>query len=84
MAAIGSISTTIGEISEISTAISSAVEEQGAATREVASNITGVTTASAETGQSAGQVLEAANELSKQSETLGKEVDDFLVKVRAQ
>ena len=84
VAAIGSISTTIGEISEISTAISSAVEEQGAATREVASNITGVTTASAETGQSAGQVLEAANELSKQSETLGKEVDDFLVKVRAQ
>ncbi len=82
--AIGSISTTIGEISEISTAISSAVEQQGAATREVAGNITGVTTASAETGQSAGQVLEAANELSKQSETLGKEVDDFLEKVRAQ
>nr|MBC8239742.1 PAS domain-containing protein [Alphaproteobacteria bacterium] len=82
--AIGSISETIGEISEISTAISSAVEEQGAATREVASNITGVTTASAETGQSAGQVLEAANELSKQSELLGREVDDFLEKVRAQ
>ncbi|NQV43693.1 MAG: PAS domain-containing protein, partial [Rhodospirillales bacterium] len=82
--AIGSISDTIGEISEISTAISSAVEQQGAATREVAGNITGVTTASAETGQSAGQVLEAANELSRQSETLGKEVDSFLVKVREQ
>jgi len=80
--AIKSISDTIGEISEISTAISSAVEEQGAATREVAGNITGVTTASAETGQSAGQVLEAANELSRQSETLGKEVDSFLLKVR--
>jgi len=82
--AIGSISDTIGEISEISTAISSAVEEQGAATREVAGNISGVTTASSEAGQSAGQVLEAANELSKQSETLGQEVDSFLEKVRAQ
>ncbi len=82
--AIKSISTTIGEISEIATAISSAVEEQGAATREVAGNITGVTTASAETGQSAGQVLEAASELSRQSETLGNEVDGFLVKVREQ
>ena len=82
--AIGSISDTIGEISEISTAISSAVEEQGAATREVAGNITGVTTASAETGQSAGQVLEAANELSRQSETLGTEVDKFLEQIRAQ
>jgi len=82
--AIQSISDTISEISEISTAISSAVEQQGAATREVAGNITGVTTASAETGQSAGQVLEAANELSRQSETLGQEVDSFLVKVREQ
>ena len=62
---------TIGEINEIATTIASAVEEQGAATKEisrnvqqaapgtndVSSNIAGVTQAAGETGQSAGQVL---------------------------
>jgi methyl-accepting chemotaxis protein len=62
----------------------SAVEEQRSATREASRNITGATTGSAETGQSADQMLEAVSELSKQSETLGKEVDDFLVNVRTQ
>jgi len=82
VAAISGISKIINEINEISTAISSAVEEQGAATQEVATNITGVTSAASETGQSASQVLEAANELSKQSETLGVEADSFLAEMR--
>lgn len=84
--AVGSIegiTKTINEISEIATAIASAVEEQSAATGEVSSNINGVTTASAETGQAATEVLTAARELSEQSESLGKEVDGFLVEVRA-
>jgi methyl-accepting chemotaxis protein len=84
--AVGSIegiTKTINEISEIATAIAGAVEEQSAATGEVSSNINGVTTASAETGQAATEVLTAARELSQQSESLGKEVDDFLVEVRA-
>ena len=80
--AIQGIGKTIGEISEISSAIAAAVEEQGAATREVAQNITGVTTASSETGHAAQQVLEAAGELSRQSEQLSTEVDKFLVEVR--
>ncbi|MBM3565292.1 MAG: hypothetical protein FJX42_04165, partial [Alphaproteobacteria bacterium] len=80
--AIQGIGKTIGEISEISSAIAAAVEEQGAATREVAQNITGVTTASSETGHAAQQVLEAAGELSRQSEQLSSEVDKFLVEVR--
>ena len=39
--------------------------------------------AAAETGHSAGQVQEAANELSQQAERLRSEVDTFLTEVRA-
>ena len=39
--------------------------------------------ASGETGQAAGQIVEAAGELSDQSETLRTEVDKFLGQVRA-
>ncbi len=97
VSAIDGISRVIGEISEISTAVASAVEQQGAATQEIArnvqqaaegtrdvsANITGVTQAAAETGTSAGQVLEAAGELSEQSEKLASAVDSFLAQIRA-
>ncbi len=82
--AIEGIGKTITEISEISTTIASAVEEQSAATEEVTANITGVTTSSGNTGEAASQVLEAAGELSRQSEHLGMQVDDFLVEIRSQ
>ena len=95
--AIKGISGTITEISEIASAIASAVEEQSAATREIAQsveqaaagtsdvsqNITGVTTGANQTGESSGQVLEAASELSKQAEMLRGQVDAFLVEVRS-
>jgi len=81
--AIEGIGATIREISEISTTISSAVEEQNASTQEVARNIQGVTTASNEAGRAAGQVLEAAGELSQQSEMLGGEVQSFMVDIRS-
>jgi methyl-accepting chemotaxis protein len=94
---IRSITTTIDRISEISSAISSAVEEQGAATQEIArnvqeaslgvgdvtTNITSVTQASAETGQASSQVLTAAQQLSEQSEHLRGDVDEFIAKIRA-
>ena len=94
--AIQDITRTIGEISEISSAIAAAVEEQGAATTEIArnveqaaagtgdvsANIGGVTQAAGNAGQSASQVLNAANELSKQSEMLKSEVDKFMAQVR--
>ena len=97
VSAIDSISKVIGEISEISTSVASAVEEQSAATQEIArnvqeaatgtkevtENIIGVTKAATETGSSASEVLEAAGELSKQSEALAGQVDSFLVQVRA-
>jgi methyl-accepting chemotaxis protein len=95
--AIAGIGKTITEINSIATTIASAVEEQGAATQEisrnvqeaskgtseVSSNISGVTQAASETGQAAGQVLGAASALSKQSETLRREVDRFLGQIRA-
>jgi methyl-accepting chemotaxis protein len=95
--AIGSITTTIGRVSEISTAIASAVEEQGAATQEisrnvqqaaqgtteVSSNIGSVTAAAEQTGTAAGQVLSSAGELQKNGTTLKTQVEEFLRTVRA-
>ena len=95
--AIRGIGTTIRQMSEIAAAIASAVEQQGAATREIAtnvqqaaqgtsdiaSNIDRVSHAASDTGAAAEQVLSAAGELSRLSETLRRDVDDFLVTVRA-
>lgn len=95
--AIRSIGATIRQMSEIATTIASAVEEQGAATREIATNvhqaaqgtgeiatnIEGVSRTAGDTGAAASQVLSAAGELSRQSETLRRDVDDFLATVRA-
>ncbi len=95
--AIKGISATIGEISEIASAIASAVEEQGAATQEisrnvqeaasgtqeVSRNIAGVTEGAGETGKASGQVLDAAKQLSQQSESLRGHVDKFLADIKA-
>ncbi len=95
--AIGSITRTIGQMSEIALSISSAVEEQGAATREIARNIQsvaagsdeishhmeGVSTAAEATGSAAADVLTNAQQLDDQAGMLRTAVEDFLVKVRA-
>jgi methyl-accepting chemotaxis protein len=95
--AIRSIGNTIGEINEVTTAIASAVEQQGAATREIArniqhaaggtsevsSNIVGVSTASAEAGSAANAVLGASSALSREAEILRSEIDMFLSNIRA-
>jgi methyl-accepting chemotaxis protein len=95
--AVQGIGQTIGRINEIATTIASAVEEQGAATQEIArnvqqasagtaevsTNIVGVTKAANDTGAASTQVLGAAGELSKQSESLRGQVDAFLSKIRA-
>ncbi|MBV8534917.1 MAG: MCP four helix bundle domain-containing protein [Alphaproteobacteria bacterium] len=97
VAAIEGISGTIGRISEIATTVASAVEEQGAATKEIArnvqqasagttevsSNITGVTRAATESGTASGQVLRAAADLAKQGEMLRAEIGRFLGDIRA-
>jgi methyl-accepting chemotaxis protein len=95
--AIQSIGGTIGEINEISTAIAGAVEQQGAATLEIArntqqaakgteqvtSNIGSVSQAASETGAAAAQVLASSEQLGRQSETLRGQVNQFLERIRA-
>ena len=95
--AIEGIGGTITKINEISTTIASAVEEQGAATQEIArnvqqaaagtqevsSNIAGVTQAASQTGAASSQVLSTSGELAKQAEVLRGEVDKFLASIRA-
>ena len=94
---IGGITETIAQMSEITVGISTAIDQQGDATREIARNIQsvaagaseisahigGVTTAAAATGKAASDVLSNARELDNQSGMLRNAVDEFLVKVRA-
>jgi methyl-accepting chemotaxis protein len=95
--AIKEISGTIERLSEISSTIAAAVEEQGAATQEisrnvqqaaqgtqqVSSNITDVQRGACETGTASSQVLSAAQLLSGDSNRLKLEVGKFLNSVRA-
>jgi methyl-accepting chemotaxis protein len=93
--AVGSIkiiSSTIGKISEISSAISAAIEEQGAATQEISGNIqrtaTGtsqvagtiseVSQAAGQTGAASSQLLSSAKQLSDSTASLQSEIDGFL------
>jgi methyl-accepting chemotaxis protein len=95
--AIKEIGGTIGRISEIAAAIASAVEEQGAATQEiarnvqqaahgttqVATNITDVNRGASETGTASAQVLSSAQQLARESGSLKSEVEKFVATVRA-
>jgi methyl-accepting chemotaxis protein len=95
--AIQGITTTIGQVSEIASVIAAAVEEQGAATLEIArnvaeaargtgevsENIAGVNDAARETGVAATRVVDSAADLSRHGETLKTQVNAFLREVRA-
>src|SRR5215213_5836522 len=98
--AVGSImmiSSTIGQMNEITGSIAAAVEEQGAATNEIArsvqqaaqgaqevmQNITGVREASRKVDAAATLVLNAAAQLTSQSEQLETETGKFLGNIRA-
>jgi methyl-accepting chemotaxis protein len=97
VSAIRNIGQTIGEINDVTTAIAAAVEQQGAATREIArniqhaaggttevsGNIAGVSAASAEAGTAAADVLNASAALRREAEGLRAEVDAFLTSIRA-
>ena len=97
VSAIEEIAATIVSVNEIATAIASAVEEQGAATREIArnvqeasqgtqdvtSNISGVSKAVGETGHMATEMLSAAGDLSGQAEAMSKQVETFFAAIRA-
>ncbi len=95
--AIDRIQEIISEISDISTTIASAVEEQGVSTQEIArnvqqaakgtqqvnGNIGDVSKAVSEAGSAADQVLRSAGSLSEQSSLLQDQVERFLNQIRA-
>ena len=95
--AVNEVSKVITEISQIAAMIASAVEEQGAATREisrnvqeaangtreVSANISDVTRAAAETGEAAERVRTAADGVAGKSGELRHEVETFLTGVKA-
>jgi len=95
--AIEGISGTIRRIDEISTAIATSIDEQGAATGEIAQNvhqaaqgtqevsssITRVSAAAADTGRVSGDIVNAASDLSGQAKRLRTQVDTFVARVRA-
>ncbi|NBX66262.1 MAG: methyl-accepting chemotaxis protein [Proteobacteria bacterium] len=86
----------VQQIDSATTSVAGAVEEQNAATAEIGRNVTEASTGTqqvsssivqvqqnaAETGQSAGMVLDAASDLKSQSEILQKEVATFLQEIR--
>ena len=77
--------------------MAAAVEEQNAATRDIAgniqqaaagtqevtTNIVGITQASNETGSATGLILQSAGSLSRDAEALRTEVARFLAEVRS-
>jgi methyl-accepting chemotaxis protein len=86
----------VAQIDSATTSVAGAVEEQNAATAEIGRNVTEASTGTqqvsssivqvqqnaAETGISAGMVLDAASDLKSQSEILQKEVQIFLQEIR--
>lgn len=95
--AIVVITDVIGQINNIAGTIAVSVEQQGAATREiaqnvsrasqgteqVASNILGINNAASDSTRAATQVQDAAATLAQQSRTLRSVMDEFLETVRA-
>ena len=98
--AVGSIkmiSSTIGKISEITSAISAAIEEQGAATQEISGNIqrtaagtsqvagtiAEVSQGANQTGAASSQLLSSAKQLSESTTSLQAEIDGFLKSIAA-
>jgi methyl-accepting chemotaxis protein len=98
--AVGSIkmiSSTIGKISEITNAISAAIEEQGAATQEISGNIqrtadgtsqvagtiAEVSQGANQTGAASSQLLSSAKQLSDSTTSLQTEIDGFLKSIAA-
>jgi methyl-accepting chemotaxis protein len=94
--AIEGIVSTIGKINEISASIAAAVEEQDAATQEIArnveqaaqgtqqvsGNIAGVTTAADETGSAANQVLRVAQTVAEGTQSIERLVGTFTAEMR--
>lgn len=96
VAAIRSIGKTIEEINDITETIATSLAQQDDATKEISNNvqqasagtaeisssIVSVTHAAKESREASGEVLNASQELSKQSELLSSEISSFMDNVR--
>ena len=96
VSAMVEVSGIISEIDSIAASIAAAVEEQSAATQEVAqnidqassgtqkvtSNINGINEAVSQTGAEADLILKGANDMASQSDVLKQEVNAFLANIR--
>ena len=94
---VQAIGNTIVRVNEIAATIAAAVEQQGAATQEIARNvqqastgttqvaghIASVSQAAGETGAAAGEVLTSVQVLAQLSDGLRHEVDRFVSNIRA-
>lgn len=97
VSAIREIGGTIEEIDTITSAIAAAVDQQNSATQDISANIhrvaagttemngtiTDLGQVAGETGDGAGQVLDAAGELSRQAESLRSATRDFVHAIRS-
>ncbi|RED49761.1 methyl-accepting chemotaxis protein [Aestuariispira insulae] len=95
--AIRGISDTIGELDAIAASIAAAVEQQGAATLEIArnaqhasgstsavfENVTAVSDAASQTSTAANSVMTASKDLSDQAELMRRELENFVGKIRS-
>lgn len=95
--AIHNIAGTIGKMNEIAATISSAMEEQRAATQEisrnvaeasagtadVSANIIGVSQGAQKTEEAANEVLQAADDLGQRAQSMSDSVDGFLEGIRS-
>lgn len=73
-----SVTRTIEQLNEIATAAAAGIEQQSAATEEVARNITEVQSASYSVGDLSAEILKAASSLADQGEMLKEECTSFL------
>jgi methyl-accepting chemotaxis protein len=97
VAALGGIAGTVSKVNEIAAAISAAVEEQGAATQEIArnvveasagtqevsSNVAGVNRSVEETHRLSGEMLGATTDIAEQSALMRDRIQGFLATIRA-
>ncbi|MGI4795588.1 MAG: methyl-accepting chemotaxis protein [Janthinobacterium lividum] len=95
--AIGEITVTIREVSQIAVTIAAAVEEQSAATLEISRNVSqaasgtgtvtqsigAVTAAAGRTGLSSTHVLDASDGVSRQAQELKERMQSFIAEVKA-
>ncbi len=79
----GTIATSVSQQSTATGEISRNALLAAEGTQAVSSSISSIRTAVGETGDSARHVLDAAGELSQQSETLHQQMDKFLTEIRA-